>query len=329
MNENNKKVLCRYLLFVVLLSPLFAFVNGQNITVLSDSANHNPKRTILWNDTLDKDYEVIYDTVYLTGDTIRKTDTLVRYRSNNSNFNYSIDFSISPFYCFTNIVGLSEESVQSAFKKQKAQSPLLSYRIGSNLLIQKAQHSLSIGIGIANFREIQNYKSNSWISYKTNYSKLDTIDSYYVIKGTDTSTVYVTKKNQYTRIDSSMEKNNYKNHYINIEVPIIYGYKKEFKNISIYLRTGFLFDFLINVAGKTISLNNINKFESIKKDIGFKKANMSLWLGVNIVYPIKNHINITAEPYFTQSILSIYQSNYSISQKLQSCGIRCGVLYKF
>jgi len=327
MNESNINLRVLFFISLFFISHLFTIVAAQHIEKSADSVIHPANHLIQPVDTSNnQEYEIVYDTLYVPGDTIHNTDTLVVYIKNKIPLMYSIDFSLSAFYSFADIGTHSENYIEYAYKRQKAQTPLLSYQMGANFNIQKNNHSIGLGLGIIDFREVQNY-SDSWAQKTTTYSKLDTIDTYYVVKGNDTSLQYVTKENQYSKIDSSLKKNSYKNHYLYFEIPVIYSYKIDFKKISLSLRTGLLLDFLLNVSGKTMSDNNFNEFTSISKTKDFRNFNISLCLGAAILYPLNNRLHIIFEPFYIKGFSSVYYSDYAIFQKQHSYGIRCGLHY--
>jgi hypothetical protein len=330
MDRSNKKLLYSLTILICLTCHSFEYIFAQGTLKTIQNNNHFPDNKALFKDTFsNKEYEIVYDTLYVTGDTIRKFNTKVVVQGNKLKPGYSFDLSFSPFYSVANISPQSETYAQYAFKRQSAQSPLLSYRAGGNFMLQLQQHSISFGLGMVNFREKQDYNFNGWKTYKTNYTKLDTISNYIIVKGTDTSTVYVTKLDQHTRIDSvfGQNKNSFKNHYLYFEIPVIYGYKKDFGKLSLYFRAGLVFNFLVNVSGNTLSINNYNEFINIRNEASFRDINISLWLGAAIFYPLNNRFNLILEPHYLNSFMSAYRSDYAISQKQQSFGLRLGLSY--
>jgi hypothetical protein len=330
MNISNKKLLFSLTILICFICLSSKNIFAQETIKTVQNNNHFPDNKTQVKDSIDnKEFEIVYDTLYVTGDTIRKFNAKVIVQENKLKPKYSIELSFSPFYSVTNIDPQSETYAQYAFKRQRAQSPSLSYRAGGNFMLQLQQHSISFGIGIVNFREMQDYNFNAWRTYKTNYTKLDTISNYIVVKGTDTSTVYVTKINQHTRVDSiyGPNKNSFKNHYLYFEIPVIYGYKKDFGKLSLYFRAGLVFNFLVNVSGNTLSRNNFNEFINIRDEAAFRDINISLWLGAAILYPLNNRFSLILEPHYINGIMSVYRPDYAISQKQQSFGLRLGLSY--
>jgi hypothetical protein len=325
MNKSSKKLLFRYIIFLSLISHAFSLVSAQNNEKSADTAIYPVDSLKQPIDSINyKDYEIVYDTVYVPGDTIHNTDTLVVYLKNIDQLKFSADFSYSAFYSFADIGANSETYNDYANKRQTAVSPLMSYQVGGRFNVQKKHNSLSLGVGIKSLREVQNYP-DSWVKNTTTYSKLDTIDSYYDITGIDTTWHYVTQENEYSKIDSSLNKNSYKNHYLYFEIPIIYGYNKDFKKFSISLQAGLLLDFLLNVSGKTISEENTNDYTNISKDKRFKDFNISLYLGAKVLYPLNKRVCFIFEPFYIKGFNSLYRSDNPIYQKLHSYGIRYGL----
>lgn len=279
-----------------------------------------------------QEYEIEYDTIYMTGDTIKKTSTTKIYldkkKKPKKQNDFSLDITFSPLFNKFNREGLSEKASLSVFKQKKATHSLLSYSINSNFAVIRRNHLLSLGYTISNIRELQDYKTTSYEKFSVTFLKLDTVDTYFIIKGQDTSWVYVTKEREHIKIDSALENNYYKNRYIFLELPIIYGYKININNAALCFRAGLLINIPVYVSGKTISPDNSNEFIKIDKQ-KFKDISTSVLLGVELSYPLYKKYDIIVEPYYLKDLSSLFLPGYPIHQSRQSYGIRCGLKYKF
>jgi hypothetical protein len=275
--------------------------------------------------SLSNNYEIIYDTVYVAADTIRKTDTVKVFVEHKPEIQYSFELSSSPFLSTVNINPTTESFAPYAYRVNQARSTMPGYRIDGNLKVQKRNQAIYIGIGFLNYRELQTYSLNYKIPHITQYSKLDTIDSYFVVRGSDTSLVAVTKEQLYTRTDTIVElrKNELKNNLVFIEIPLVYGYHISLGRSALELKTGIECSFLIHKKIRTISNDGLFIKDMSKLNV-FSNLTIALWLSCSIQYPINENVHIIIEPWFMNRINSSYHNNYLISEKLQLFGIKLG-----
>jgi hypothetical protein len=317
MTEKNKNI---FLLLLPICLSIFFF---NNIKAQSQQLNQAV------DTLLNEEYEIIYDTVFVAGDTIRKTDTIEVVLQNKLNSNISFELSFSPFVSIASYEPKNETYAQYAFKVNQARSALLSYRIDGNVTFHKKNNAFSIGIGISNFREKQEYDLKQWSFFSSQYTKLDTIDSYFVVKGNDTSLIAVTKENLYFKTDSLLElkKNELLNNLIYFEIPLIYGYQIVLNHFSIELKTGINTAFLIYKSVKTLTLDGLSVRDISNEEV-FNNINISLYLGATIEYPLNDRLNLVVEPWFLNNFSSIYKTNYIYSQQLQSYGLKVGLSIK-
>ena len=189
------------------------------------------------------------------------------------------------------------------------------------------------GINSTQFHEEFNYHPPSYLSFDTNiFIITDTLDTYYIVDGTDTSWFYITEENEYTQIDTIQNQNNYtaRNSYSYFEFPVIFGYAINKNRFSFLPKAGIIIGVLNITKGKTINNENFQSTADLTDLSGsmFTTIPISMYFSLGIHFNFSEKAALFAEPYYRQHINSVYKNDFPINRKIRAVGMRFGILLK-
>lgn len=271
-----------------------------------------------------------YDTVYVVGDTIRQTDTLIIIIPDTTKTNWSCELYFSTFYPQSIISANDVEFQEYSELLSEAHNSLISYTLGGNVNLIRKSWTLQTGISYTQFREKFTHQTFDYF-YDTNiYIQIDTIESYYRVNGIDTTWIYVTEHNKKETIDSTKNYSNYNNtnKFSYFELPVILGYQFRKNKITYSIRAGAIIGLLIKNEGMTLSAYDNNEVMDINNS-DLVKTNFAFVFGLGINYHIADWLGIFVEPFYRHNLGSIFRQDYPISQKSYSLGLKMGIKYFF
>ena len=210
------------------------------------------------------------------------------------------------------------------------------YSIDLNIGYYYHNTLIETGFGIGRYNEY----GNSSIDY----TKMDITGSYNYIDSV-TYNVYVDPVTHITVIDRiyhfsindvydsirNILEDQVSNQYTYLNLPLIIGYKKDFKKLSLTIKGGACVSLLIHKkrSGLNIRDNNIIISKIINEPPGRIKTYWQLIGSVGCHYQFTNKLNIAIEPTIKYYMNSIYQEYGNTKEQIYSIGICTGILYRF
>jgi len=173
--------------------------------------------------------------------------------------------------------------------------------------------------------------------YNVNYNKYEIVGSYYEVDSlvfdsinNGNPTYITTLHNVYDSVNRTCESNTI-NKYSYLRIPLIFGYRKEFKRFSYFIKGGPVLNILVKSTepepyyfASDISVQHIDR-----QSPGRIKTYWQLYLGVGLTYQLSNRFGLLVEPTASYNLSSIYERNYMTSKRPYSLGIRTGILISF
>lgn len=195
---------------------------------------------------------------------------------------------------------------------------------------------IETGIGIGRYNEF----GNSSIDY----TKMEITGSYNYIDSV-TYNVYVDPVTHTTAIDRiyhysihdvydsirNILEEQVSNQYTYLNLPLIIGFKKDFKKLSLTIKGGACVSILIHKKGTGLNIvgNNIIISKTINEPPARIKTYWQLMGSIGCQYQLTNKLNIAIEPTIKYYMNSIYQEFGNTNEQIYSFGIRTGILYRF
>jgi hypothetical protein len=204
---------------------------------------------------------------------------------------------------------------------------------GRNFLIESGLSFLKISQKAKYQTQDISYKLRTTWEYRdSSYTKIDTIDSYYQIVGSDTSWFYVTQtatvnlhdSTPTTHIDTLREDlaHKFSNRYKYLEIPLIVGYSFNKGRFTTSVKAGVINSFLWKAYGKSISGNSKNDIYTFTHD-DFPAIRFDGYLGLETRYFIGSRYFVFGEAFYRQSFGPFINRN-NISYHFNSYGLKLG-----
>ena len=276
-----------------------------------------------------------YDTVFLPADTIRYIDTVYMYYEDTlqKKINLQTEVFFSPFFFSDKYSFQNTDNDGYGQLFINAHSPELSYTFGANLNLVYKNLLFQTGINYTQFNEKFDYKSPIYLSYDTSiYIKTDTLDTYYIVVGNDTTWFYITEENEYSQIDTIQNQNYFtaRNSYSYFEFPVVFGYTINKNRFSFLPKAGIIIGVLSQTKGKTINIENYQNTSDLNDLSGsmFTTIPLSIYFSLGIHYRFSEKAALFVEPYYRQHINSIYKNDFPISREIRAFGMKFGVVFK-
>lgn len=202
-----------------------------------------------------------------------------------------------------------------------------SYRFDLSAAVQFSDFFIESGLGL-NFSKDQG-------AYSYDYQKyLGTYDDVYEVTFDSTEngiipTYHTTPVNVYDSVSESFHPT--KNKYTYLEIPLLFGFKKDYKRISWFVKGGPAFAFLIhkNIPEVNITDQDILIGLNENKQPQRVNSNMQLVFGAGVNYRIHKRVSLSFEPVFRYYITSAYERTYIRSKHTYSAGVKAGLLLNF
>ncbi len=171
--------------------------------------------------------------------------------------------------------------------------------------------------------------------YNVNYKSFEIVGSYYAVDSLSFDTInniviptyYTTLHNVYDSVNGSCGSSPM-NKYTYLRIPLIFGYKKDFKRVSYFIKGGPVLNLLVKSSepephhfASDISVQQIDR-----QTPGRIKTYWQLYLGVGLTYQLSRRFGLLIEPTASYNLSSIYEHNYMTSKRPYSLGLRTGIL---
>lgn len=230
---------------------------------------------------------------------------------------------------------------------QNATSADYSYSAGARIGYRHKSWLAETGVSFTKFNEKFNYNylsnqidtSYYYNVFDSGYTKYDTImfinlDDL-LATGDTVYSSYVREtwvENTDSTLESKLDTNkiaddlNIRNIYTYVEIPLIIGYQVSKYKFTYSLNGGIITGIFMKSKGKSVSQNNTNDIIDIS-NLPFIKFNYSFIVTAGINYKINNNLFLLVEPYYRQSINSMFDKNYLYSKKNKAYGATVGLRY--
>lgn len=136
-----------------------------------------------------------------------------------------------------------------------------------------------------------------------------------------------------TLIETSIHRSFTNNRFESIDIPVIFGYEKTFRKLSVSATAGLLFnvsfqskgDFLSPMDGEPVSFDDSTpgSFPAFRKNLG-----IGLYAGASLAYPINANLQFIVEPHLKTYPKTITRDQYQVNQKYLLTGLSVGVRHR-
>ena len=124
------------------------------------------------------------------------------------------------------------------------------------------------------------------------------------------------------------ENLNIRNIYTYVEIPLIIGYQVSKHKFTYSLNGGVITGIFIKSKGSSVSQSNTNDIVDIaNSNLPYMKFNYSFVVAAGINYKLNDKFYLLAEPFYRQSINSLFDKNYMYSKKNKAYGATIGLRY--
>ncbi|GAB4281300.1 MAG: hypothetical protein Kow0068_05730 [Marinilabiliales bacterium] len=160
------------------------------------------------------------------------------------------------------------------------------------------------------------------------YNETGIIDSVFRITyySEDSShTIYITNYDTTLTKDkiSSINKHKY------FEIPFAFGYEMKSNKFTITPKIGLTAGFIIESSGTTLSYNEIGTTNLSTDNQPYIKPLFYWTSSIAVSYNLSKSVGIVIEPYYKETITSIFEKNYPLNQNFSIKAVRFGINYKF
>jgi len=121
------------------------------------------------------------------------------------------------------------------------------------------------------------------------------------------------------------------NQYSYLRVPLLIGYKFEFRKVSFFLKGGALFSVLLKgdapvptVDGKALTITNIDRVSPF-----MVTTKWQVMLSAGVAVPLNKLVMFAVEPQFRYSLKTYSDQNLQYNKKPYSIGVKAGLLINF
>ena len=245
---------------------------------------------------------------------------------------FSLSLYVSP--TVTKAIVKTNGDVYNEYFNQRNnnESAAVSWSFGGDLQVHLNNWFVQAGINYSVYRNNKSYNySYQLLDSANSYFNYDTIWvwiydppnlEYPVMVGIDTTWVSV-----YDNI--SIVDDGY-NEWSYMEIPVLVGYKINYKKFDFDISMGISFGFLLNYKGslpKCPDADGVEKLVHIDGSINKTMYNYIMRMGVS--YNFKNNWSVFAQPYFKQNLQSVFNRNYPVNQRFNAFGLNVGLRVSF
>jgi hypothetical protein len=171
-------------------------------------------------------------------------------------------------------------------------------------------------------------------AYKYNYEKyLGSYDDVYLVTFDSTEngvipTYYTQPVDVYDSIREIFKPT--KNKYTYIEIPVLFGLRKQVNRLNWFVKAGPAIDIMIAKQQSDPGQTEKDRFTLNENEQPQRvKAYWQLMFSAGVNYRISKHFSLAFEPVFRYYIQSGYERTYIRSKHPYAIGVRAGVLYNF
>lgn len=286
------------------------------------------------------------DTIVYTAYPVRYDSLQLPIADNRKNRRWTADLFYSPHINHANMATSNQMLKNNVVLRSDASSQQLSYTLGAAIGYHLKRWNLQTGLAYTQINENFNYEYNEYdihskYYYEHSYSQIevtDTVgwiqfgkesvyDNMAPVMHSRTETIH--DSTLMMAYDTTSQVTNYENPntYSYLEIPVVLGYSFNSPRFDYTVHGGIIAGILLNSEGKTISPTD-NSAVSVQSQ-PIQNANLIMYGSLAMHYKFSQQFGIIAEPYIKKQINSLFESNYPISQKYNSFGLKIGVRFMF
>lgn len=121
-----------------------------------------------------------------------------------------------------------------------------------------------------------------------------------------------------------------KNEWSYLEIPVLIGHQFVSGKFGFEVASGVSMGFLTKSKGSLPRFPGTEGMENLEDLNGVINKTMLNWLlQVGISYQLSERWSIIAQPYYKQSLQSVFDKNYPIDQRFKAFGLKCGLRVRF
>jgi hypothetical protein len=232
--------------------------------------------------------------------------------------NWTLDILASPDWSFRSLAPKESAYADYVESREATESPDFNYSAG--MRVSYVHPSGFLGRVGLNYSQI-----NEKFEFSAENEEVITIRNIYGplgdVIGTD------------TLIETSINRKFTNNRFESIDIPVIFGYQKNLKKLSISANAGFLFnvlfhskgDFLSPMNGEPVSFdkNTPDSYPAFRKSLG-----VGLYAGLSLSYPVNAKLQFIVEPHLKTYPKTITRDQYMVNQKYLFTGLSIGVRHQ-
>lgn len=238
--------------------------------------------------------------------------------SPDENGKWTLDILASPDWSFRRLEPKSRDYAEYVQNRKATESADFNYSAG--LRVSYTHPSGFLGRVGLNYSQI-----NEKFEHRTENEEVITIRNIFGpggdVVGTD------------TLIETSVRRIFSNNRFESLDIPVIFGYEKDFKKLSLTVNAGMLFnimfqsngDFLSPMDGEPVSFGDgePDSYPAFRDQLG-----VGVYAGVTLAYHISPKLQLIAEPHLKTYPKTITQDQYMVSQKYLLTGLSLGLRHQ-
>ncbi|HEX8549794.1 MAG TPA: hypothetical protein VF691_22730, partial [Cytophagaceae bacterium] len=213
----------------------------------------------------------------------------------------------------------------------KATIPVLNFSAGFNLFRTFEKMDIGLGLTLSLNKEKFDYDYTYSLIDSSRTIRRDTIDTYYNIKGRDTTYFYVIETKYQTLFKSRIQSLNIKdnNTSLFLDIPILLKYKIIDKKVGVKILASLSPTILVSIKGKTISKES---FSTTVRDLS--KKDISLFsvkggIGMEVSYDIGKDIKLLLSSSYSIYITSITSKDLPFTLRRNNISFQAGLQFGF
>jgi hypothetical protein len=195
---------------------------------------------------------------------------------------------------------------------------------GLNVIYRNKKLMIETGIYLSKTKYTFNHTDLINIGYTT---RIDTIDKYYEINGTDTSWIYITEEKPIKVFKEKVYFSNLTYNYVT--VPLVVGYNVIRKNFTFEFKGGALLNFYLRSTGSYLNFSSGNELTIENSKAPNSSVSIGTFAGIGIDYYLSKKIHIFGQPSLSWSFLPIGNKATAYYTTDLQVGLYLGLRYYF
>ncbi|MCF6342765.1 MAG: outer membrane beta-barrel protein [Bacteroidales bacterium] len=236
----------------------------------------------------------------------------------------SISFYATPAYTVSALHADAAFGEYLNFRKSH-ESGAVSWSAGADVQFNIKNWFIQTGLNYSTYSDKRNYNYT--------FKALDSTQSYFA---TDTTWGWVYDPPDIGRpivlsVDTTFvpvynEINEGLNTWKYLEIPLLVGYTFNFNRFSLDLGTGFSFGLLLGARGNVPSPTEENLFDDLSDlQPQMNRHNFNYILQIGAAYHLTPQWSLIVQPYYKQSLRSVFENNYPVDQRSKAFSIKFGL----